>query len=104
MTNGEKFTSPDERYVEFKKFCHKYACGNCPVNEDGIMEAKCGFKWLDLEYKEELKNCPFCGDESVNIFKSDNMNIWYVSCSKCGVRTEGDTSKEMAIDAWNMRV
>lgn len=46
MTNGEKFRNTNERHVEFREFCRKYACGDCPVGEDGILESKCCFKWL----------------------------------------------------------
>jgi Lar family restriction alleviation protein len=106
MTNGEKFKTVDERYDEFKKFCKKrITCEHCPCNAKihGAVP-KCLLEWLDLEYKEELKPCPFCGDESVNVFKSIDRDIWYASCNKCGVRTEGDTSEELAIDKWNRRV
>lgn len=99
MTNAERFRNPDERYVEFKKFCHKYTCGNCPVNEDGIMEAKCGFKWLDLEYKEELKNCPFC-DGTAILYAAGNP---FIRCDDCGTQTAVYQTPEEAIAAWNGR-
>ena len=105
MLNSEKFKSAEERFKEFKKFCKDRNCENCPCQ--GLINGstkKCTFEWLDLEYKEEVKSCPFCGDESVNIFKSIDRNIWYASCNKCGVRTEGDTSEELAIATWNRRV
>lgn len=105
MTNAERFRNPDERYVEFKKFCHKYTCGNCPVNEDGIMEAKCGFKWLDLEYKEELKNCPFCGGKAGVVSGiHEGCEYHWVECSECYGRSIGTSLADRTIAAWNRRV
>ena len=93
MLNSEKFKSAEERRVAYEDYCEK-----CGENHMALTDE---FGWLELEYKEE-KPCPFCGDESVDVYKS--TNIWYVSCNKCGVRTEGDTSKELAIATWNRRV
>jgi Lar family restriction alleviation protein len=103
MTNGEKFKTAEGRLEAFTKFCESFTkCDGCKISkctETGI----CKFAWLDLEYKVELRPCPFCGGEDVNTYKSNNADIWYVACGKCGVRTEGDASQEMAIAAWNMR-
>ena len=107
MTNAEKFKSTEDRYVEFKKFCHKYACGNCPLNEDGIVEAKCGFKWLYLEYKEELKPCPFCGGTKTTRIEKDKSGYFRVECQnlKCEMnpKTPWCNIVESAIGVWNRR-
>ena len=107
MTNAERFRNPDERFEEFRKFCKDRNCENCPCQ--GLVSGstkKCAFVWLDLEYKEkkELKPCPFCGSKSVEIFRSDNLDSWRVSCDDCGVTTNGETSEEIAITVWNRRV
>lgn len=78
MLNSEKFKSAEERRVAYEDYCEK-----CGENHMALMDE---FGWLELEYKEE-KPCPFCGDESVNVFKSIDRDIWYVSCNRCGVRT-----------------
>lgn len=95
MTNGEKFKTASERRKEYQKYCAYSKKQNLFILDE--------FNWLELEYKGELKPCPFCGGEYVNTYKCNNTDIWYVACGKCGVRTEGDTSKEMAISAWNRR-
>jgi Lar family restriction alleviation protein len=93
MLNSEKFKSAEERRVAYENYREE-----CGKKHMALMDE---FGWLEIECKEE-KPCPFCGGEYVNTYKySDN---WYVACNKCGVRTEGDTSKEMAIATWNRRV
>lgn len=54
---------------------------------------------------EELKKCPFCGGEAVHIklFENKRQDCFY-RCSKCGYETKAYTSKQNAINAWNMRV
>lgn len=94
MLNSEKFKSAEERRVAYENYCKECGKKHMALTDE--------FGWLDLEYG--VKSCPFCGDESVNIFKSFDRDIWYISCNKCGVRTEGDTSKELAIATWNRRV
>jgi Lar family restriction alleviation protein len=95
MLNSEKFKSAEERRAAYEDYYE-----DCIKKNMTYMDK---FDWLELEYKEVLP-CPFCGDESVNVFKSINRDIWYVSCNKCGVRTEGDTSRELATATWNKRV
>lgn len=95
MLNSEKFKSAEERRAAYEVYYEECIKKNMAYTDR--------FGWLELEYKEE-KPCPFCGDESVNVFKGINSNIWYVSCNNCGVRTEGDTSRELAIATWNRRV
>ena len=49
---------------------------------------------------EELSKCPCCG------FKADYNHIdslHKVSCSKCGIRTCGLSSKIQALKTWNRR-
>lgn len=91
MTNAEKFKTASERKDAYQRF----------VRKNGMLMGE--FFWLELEAEEELLPCPFCGGYSVRTYKSDNHDVWYVSCNECGVRTEGDTSEGAAIAAWNRR-
>ena len=55
----------------------------------------------------ELKPCPFCGSETLEMDKEDgqDFNSWYITCYNCdcqGVSRYGMTRDE-AIKAWNMR-
>lgn len=96
MLNSEKFKSAEERRAAYEDYCEDCIKQNMAYTDR--------FGWLELEYKE-VKPCPFCGDESVNVFRGiHRSDIWYVSCNKCGIRTEGDTSGELAIATWNRRV
>lgn len=105
MTNAQKFTIVDERFEAFKKFCINRSCEHCQCKAaiHGAVN-KCILEWLDLEYKEELKPCPFCGSQSVEIFRSDNLDSWRVSCNDCAVTTKEEMSEEIAITVWNRRV
>lgn len=59
----------------------------------------------------ELKPCPFCGCESIDLYEGDYGNGVY--CMKCGVmmgepihlefRVSERVSMAQAIDAWNTR-
>lgn len=102
MTNGEKFKTADERYDEFGKFCKKRDCEHCPCKAKihGSVP-KCLLEWLDLEYKEELKPCPFCGGEAM---ERKSNKLYYVFCKNCSVKTVDSITKDAAIEAWNGRV
>ncbi len=62
----------------------------------------------------ELKNCPFCGGEAVQIIKrieGDNkiLNILHgdytlVQCKHCYASTRPFDDEKIAIEAWNRRV
>lgn len=105
MTNGEKFLTADERLAAFMKFCEGYTqCDKCELLKYAEIGA-CKFAWLDLEYKEELKPCPFCNSETRvadNLF--EGKVYWRIECTKCFSRTIGYLSKHEAITAWNRRV
>jgi Lar family restriction alleviation protein len=60
----------------------------------------CRFAWLDLEYKEELKPCPFCGGNAI-LYAA---GIPYVRCDNCGTQTTAYQTPDHAITAWNRRV
>lgn len=112
MTNAEKFKTAEERAIAFRKFCVKKICKGSEANciFSGKMHDKikhnCEFAWLDLEYKEELRPCPFCGDEAV-IFSVEE-GVYCVSCTSdsciANVATQTFSSEEEAIAAWNRRV
>lgn len=120
MTNGEKFKTIEDRAMAFRKFCANNICkgpaANCIFSGRLHDKAKhmCEFAWLELEYKEELKPCPFCGSraEVKQVYCSDK---YYIACSShkelfkdcCVIAGVGarvyDTADE-AISAWNRRV
>lgn len=51
----------------------------------------------------ELKPCPFCGSENVNI-DADIDDYWYwVYCQECETRGPISTVGLDAIEAWNRR-
>jgi hypothetical protein len=56
------------------------------------------------EYNDNLKPCPFCGEEAwLNHVEFNDGDIWYnPSCSKCnGGWNENYSTKDEAINAWN---
>lgn len=60
--------------------------------------------------KEELKPCPFCGEEARLINKCAAFEkVSCVICTKCGARTKDFSistkwsSDQEAIEAWNRR-
>jgi Lar family restriction alleviation protein len=102
MTNGKKFKTTDERIEGFDKFCKCMDCEHCPCKGKihGSVQ-KCSLVWLDLEYKEELKTCPFCGGEAM---KRKSNRVYYVFCTNCSVKTVDSITPDGAIAAWNRRV
>ena len=104
MTNAEKFKTAKERAHKFSLFCEsqKNGCNDCELTSCSGDE--CRYAWLELEYKEELKPCPFCGHNHISVYKGDLADVWFTVCAVCGCRTEGHTSEETAIAAWNRRV
>jgi Lar family restriction alleviation protein len=104
MTNGEKFKTAEERAKAFDNYCisQKSGCNKCPLNK--YAGDACRFKWLDLEYKAELKLCPFCGTEARLISGTEDH---YVVCRNddcaAALVARSFSSEEEAIDAWNRR-
>lgn len=111
MTNGEKFKTAEERGEEFSKFCRSHqqrGCAECELSGCSGDKCKCHYVWLDLEYKEELKEelkeCPFCGGTPVmaDNIKTKKSLSYYVKCA-CGVRIVSTFSKRVAAEMWNRR-
>jgi Lar family restriction alleviation protein len=105
MTNGEKFKTAEERTEGFIGFCTEFeSCIGCPLYSRNHPR-DCSFAWLDFEYKEELKPCPFCdGEAKVIEARSAGVNYYLVECTKCFGRTVSYLKQEEAIAAWNRRV
>ena len=58
---------------------------------------------------EELKPCPFCGEDEALIETSEKCirlvyaQAYQVHCNDCCATTEWSHDKEKAIEAWNKR-
>lgn len=56
---------------------------------------------------EELKPCPFCGSNRVEVRDNDTDDIWehayQVMCWECGIRTLYCKTPERAVELWNRR-
>lgn len=56
----------------------------------------------------ELKQCPFCGNEDINVIDDMGDGYYQVICSVirngCGAATGYHQDKKQAINAWNRRV
>lgn len=94
MTNGEKFKTAKERKEAFESYYRKCL-------EKNFIVPKCEFDWLDLEYKEALAKCPFCGGEAM---ERKSNSVYYVFCTNCSVKTVDSITQDGAIAAWNRRV
>lgn len=92
MTNAEKFKTAKERREAYQTYFYK--------NWEPVEK----FKWLELEYKEELKPCPFCGSTPVMANNMDSMKSlsYYVKCA-CGARFASALSESVAAEMWNRR-
>lgn len=113
MTNREKYKDQKEIVKKFIDFCNsKKGCIGCPIDSGihlniGIPPAvKCAYAWEELEYKEELMPCPFCGGDA-RVYKdlchTDLSTTFYtVICTKCGARTHNNFLED-AIKKWNRR-
>lgn len=108
MTNGEKFKTAEERAKAFENHCKSQngGCNKCILY--AYAGDLCRYAWLELEYKEELKEelkeCPFCGGTPViaDNIKTKKSLSYYVKCA-CGVRTVSAFSKRVAAEGWNRR-
>lgn len=109
MTNGEKFKTAEARTIAFHKFCAGKICkgkeANCIFSDKihDIVGHKCEFAWLDLEYKEELKPCPFCGCGVIELEIESHTGGIYAVCSGCGCRMEEQKNEKDAVWLWNRR-
>ena len=110
MTNNEKYKDPKERTDMFRKFCKSHnGCGHCPIYEQH-MHIHCAYAWEELEYKEELLPCPFCGGKAtINPIYNDvpetglMVTLHRVRCPICDARTGDCDTEEKAIKQWNRR-
>ncbi len=51
----------------------------------------------------ELKPCPFCGGERIEIKYIRDSTRAYLNCFDCGIEQKIYETKEKAIEAWNTR-
>jgi Lar family restriction alleviation protein len=101
--NFEVFKTADERFEGFRKFCKNRDCEHCPCEGKvhGTIQ-KCTLVWLDLEYEEKPKPCPFCGHTEVDIVLSGCHGGFDACCKDCGATVIAE-SKTMVIEKWNRR-
>lgn len=59
------------------------------------------FEKRDDEMSDELKPCPFCGEEAEVRYQS---NLYGVRCKKCLATVAAFDTEAEAIEAWNQRV
>ena len=52
--------------------------------------------------KEELKPCPFCGEEKIYYYNPSPIDHRF-NCCKCLASTGSHSTKEEAMEAWNNR-
>lgn len=105
MTNAEKFKTAEERQSNFNKFCKQYVrCLHCPLGHSSRLGI-CRFKWLELEAKEELQPCPFCGGDASLLSGTEDHEV-VCSNPDCAAAfvARSFASAEEAISAWNRRV
>lgn len=102
MTNGEKFKTAEERFTEFSNWCFERECDDCELHFCNCPEG-CAFHWLNLEYKEGLKPCPFCGSNRVEITTISENCRHYIRCKHCEAKSCEFYVAENAINAWNRR-
>lgn len=54
----------------------------------------------------ELKRCPFCGGDNIDIIPADiitGTQYWKIYCYGCGCTQTPTSNKEDAVDTWNTR-
>jgi Lar family restriction alleviation protein len=91
MTNGQRFKTASERRFAYEE----------DIRKSGKIIGE--FAWLDLEYKEELKPCPFCGGEKISTLVLHGAER-KLRCNECGAQTAVFTDEKAMIDSWNRRV
>lgn len=52
---------------------------------------------------DELKPCPFCGSNDIDIEKLEKYGTYYLSCKQCSIEQPLYNTLEQAINAWNRR-
>lgn len=55
-----------------------------------------------MEAKEIILACPFCGCQSVNICRTNPRACW-VECDTCNAQTSSAKTRKAAIANWNCR-
>lgn len=54
---------------------------------------------------EELKPCPFCGDDDIEIIEiSECYDEFEVQCQNCGACSDWENTKGAVIGLWNLRI
>lgn len=100
--NFEVFKTPEEQARGYERYCksHGMGCSKCPLRK--VASTRCPFEWLELEYEENPKPCPFCGHTEVDIVLSGCHGGFDACCKNCGA-TVIDKSKTEVIKKWNRR-
>lgn len=61
-----------------------------------------------MNKSKKLKNCPFCGPDSVVTCYEDDFKYWVVGCGRCGshsgrLPTSDKDARKKVIKLWNTR-
>jgi Lar family restriction alleviation protein len=52
---------------------------------------------------EELRECPFCGSEDIEIYHNSFSDDWAVECRECGGERNRLWDEASAVELWNTR-
>lgn len=54
-------------------------------------------------HKHELRPCPFCGSEDLNLDNLGQRNDWFVNCNICEIQQIANYTEAQAVALWNRR-
>lgn len=99
MTNGDRIREMARTNEGLAKLISDHVdCETCAIECTARVCAEAVLDWLD---EENLKPCPFCGEDKARILGKPGYYI--VECKECGAQARLRETKKAAVDAWNRR-